>query len=297
MKIAISGTELGAEETISPLLRAARALRVSYVELWFPRNTARQGVEGVVRSLEEAEVQVACVASGSELYREGGSSDDQKLLLEAIRLAGEVGAPFANTYFGYAASRNDEEAIKIYAGLLGPCLEEAVNRGVTIVLENEFNAFAVDDARSDITRRPESLRRLFELVDSNRFRLNFDPANFLCAGVSPVVEAYETLSDWIGYVHIKDIAERGRDPAPRGCGLRWRSFRDFDREFIATPLGYGAVPWEDLLLLLHQDGYEGFLTLEPHAETGDRTDAWQQSADFLRAQLRGLDPSHPLKDP
>jgi sugar phosphate isomerase/epimerase len=281
-QLTISGTELEPTESIVELTRCALALDIPFIELWYPRNTVTDGMENALRLVNEAGLRVACVSTGSELYRRGGSLEDQELLIKAINLAGRVGSPFANTYFGYHNVRDDEAAITTYVSLLRPCLERAAECGVTVALENEFNAFGVDYEASDITRRPLSLCRLFEEVDSTLFRLNFDPCNFYCAGVEPFPYAYELLRPFIGYIHVKDGCRYDSALAASTDLSGWRRFTDYDSEFVMRPMGEGAVPWANLLGRLHRDGYAGFLTLEPHAELTLRREAWEQAANYVR---------------
>lgn len=278
MQLALSGTELSDGEPISGLIECARELGIGHIELWYPSNTARAGVSATLEDLARAEVRVACVSTGSELYRRGGSPRDQQLLLEGIELAHRCGATLVNTYFGYDVVRDDARAIATYRTLLEPCLRRAAVCGVTILLENEFNAFGVDDAASDITRRAASLRALFEAVQRPQFRLNFDPCNFYCAGVDPL-EAYERLRCHVAYCHVKDgQLVRNRDaPDPN-----WKTYQDSDRLYRMRPLGDGDIPWDRLLPRLRADGYDGFVTLEPHAADHHRWDAWRQAARFVR---------------
>jgi sugar phosphate isomerase/epimerase len=281
LQLAISGTELEENESIAPLIESARELEISFLELWYPRNTGASGLERTLEAIEEAGLRVACVSTGSELYRRGGSLEDQSLLIEAIELAARVGARFVNTYFGYHAVRDDEAAIAAYRSLLQPCLVRAEKHGVTIVLENEFNAFGVDTAASDITRRPSSLRRLFEEVDSPLFRANFDACNFYCAGVEPYPHAYELLRPYIAYCHVKDGALY-QSATDGGAAEGWRRFTDYDNEYVMRPLGEGAIPWANLLRSLSASDYDGFLTLEPHSAAELRAGAWRQAAHYVR---------------
>jgi sugar phosphate isomerase/epimerase len=285
IRIAISGTELDPAEPIDELIDCARDLGIAFVELWWPRNTEREGLEHTLDRIASSGIQIACVCDGSELYRDGGSVEDQQLLSRSIELAAKVGAPCANTYFGHYPVLDDSRAIECYSRLLAPCLEAACRSNVTVVLENEFNAFGVDPAGSDITRRPSVLRRLFEEVNNRWFRLNFDPCNFYCAGVEPYPYAYEVLKPYIGYCHVKDggVMDSMLDAENPMTG--WRRFTDNERQFVMRPLGQGAIPWATLIARLRDDGYNGFLTLEPHAEKPLRRTAWEQSADFVRRVL------------
>jgi sugar phosphate isomerase/epimerase len=284
MRIALSGTELAPTEPVEHLLEQADRLGIPFVEIWYPRNFAT-GVDATIAALRASRASVACISTGSELYRHGGSLEDQQLLLQAIELAGRLGAPIVNTYFGYDDVMDDERAIAAYARLLEPCLVQAPRHGVTIVLENEFNAFGVDPAGSDVTRRPLALRRLFETVADERFRLNFDAANFYCAGVEPYPYSYELLAPFIGYAHVKDAARYDAalgtvDPMPG-----WQRFTDNHHEYVMRPLGDGAVPWSALLQRMKAANYAGFLTLEPHAERAGLSSAWEHAVAYVRAFL------------
>jgi sugar phosphate isomerase/epimerase len=285
MQIVISGTELEPTETVAELISCASKLDISFVELWYPRNTETEGLEQVLHLIFKAGLRVACVSTGSELYRNGGSLEDQELLIEAINLASRIGAPFTNTYFGYHEVQDDAAATRAYRQLLEPCLARATELGITIVLENEFNAFGWDHAASDITRRPLALRRLFEEINNPSFRLNFDPCNFYCAGAEPYPYAYELLRPFIGYVHVKDGCHYDAALANVANLSGWKRFTDFGKEFITRPMGDGAVPWVNLLRRLYSDGYTGFLTIEPHAEIGLRHEAWRQSVEYIRCIL------------
>src|SRR5271165_2081708 len=141
MRLAISGTELAPEEHVDALLRPAQELQIDFIELWHPRNTQKQGLDETLARISVAGIHIACVAAGSELYRDGGSEEDQALMIESIRIASRVGAPLVNTYFGHNRLRDDVRAVATYRRLLEPCLRLAEHSDVIIVLENEFNAF------------------------------------------------------------------------------------------------------------------------------------------------------------
>jgi sugar phosphate isomerase/epimerase/catechol 2,3-dioxygenase-like lactoylglutathione lyase family enzyme len=280
MKIALSGTEYDEVDGILPLIENAKANNTRFIELWYPKNTALLGLEETINLLEQEHMQVICVATGSELYRKGGSEKDQRLLIEAIELASKLGAPLVNTYFGYAAEQNDDLAIEVYHNLLKKCLEIAEKLGVTICLENEFNAFNVDDAKSDITRRPESLLKLFERVNHPHFKLTFDPSNFYCASVEAYPYAYNLLQSHIGYVHVKDVQIESKHADPDWC-----VFTDYENRYITSPLGNGCINWDGIFKQLREDNYQGYLSLEPHSKSEILNDAWKQAVLYVNNKL------------
>lgn len=276
-RITISGTEFEKSEGVAPLVQTAESLGVSGIELWQPQNTTVTGLDDAVDRIRSAGLEVTCLSSGIELYRDGGSVDDQQRLCELVDNAARLGVRLVNTYFGFAPVLDDTRAIETYARLLEPCLAAAGN-DVTIVLENEFDSFGWDPARSDISRRPESLRELFSCVGSERFRLTFDPANFVCANENPI-EAYGKLAEYVGYVHVKDVRPSG------GAMPGWREYSDHGKIFTTCPLGEGAVPWTMLLKRLLNDGYAGPFNLEPHGELQTRRGAFSNSLASLSTML------------
>lgn len=82
---------------------------------------------------------------------------------------------------------------------------------------------------------------LMENLACENFRAVFDPANFVQCG-QDTKKAYDMLAPYIEYMHIKDADESGR----------------------VVPAGFGAGNVEYILSDLYKNGYDGFLSLEPH---------------------------------
>lgn len=113
---------------------------------------------------------------------------------------------------------------------------EAVARenGVILLHENEKKIYG------DIADR---CRTILETIDSPYLRAAFDYANFVQCG-QDTVQAWEMLKKYVVYIHIKD-AVAGTD------------------ENVVFGTGDGHVA-ELLSRAIREDGYRGFLTLEPH---------------------------------
>lgn len=106
--------------------------------------------------------------------------------------------------------------------------------GIILLHENE------KDIYGDIGRRCNTL---FEKVNSPHFKGIFDFANFVQCGEDPI-KCYELLKKHIIYFHIKDAA--------------------YDLSYnVLCGTGDGKIK-EILTDAIKNDGYEGFLTLEPH---------------------------------
>jgi sugar phosphate isomerase/epimerase len=241
-------------------LEHVRRTGAPLVELWLPWHVSLERVEEVGRRLEQLDVAVACISSPSFLHGDDGRG--AALVAESIEVAAALGAGVVNTYFGHGGDGDDRAAAQRYCRLVGDLVGAAERRGVTITLENEFDAFGHDPEHFDISRRAESLELLVDLVASPSFRLNLDPANLLCAG-EDVEAAAARLAPLAGYVHVKDVKELGAQDVP---DPRWQTFSDGQRRFQMTRMGEGAVPWRSVMKHLHEAGYDGTFTVEPHCE-------------------------------
>ena len=125
--------------------------------------------------------------------------------------------------------------------------ELAEKEGVVLLHENEKDIYG-DTA--------ERCLDIFETVKSPALKGVFDPANFVQCNVKVYPDAFKMLKEHIVYMHIKDALANGE----------------------VVPAGYGIGGVEDIIKELDADGYEGFLSLEPHLgsfrglenlETGD----------------------------
>ncbi len=113
---------------------------------------------------------------------------------------------------------------------------------------------------------PKRLRKLLETVVAGPLGLNFDPVVCRTAGSSP--------ADVLREFHAAIGSIRARDAE-----------RDIDGEVEETDLGRGDVDWAELLALLHEIEYAGWIVL-------DRTSGDDKPSDLFRGvrYLRNLMP-------
>ncbi|GIE95222.1 sugar phosphate isomerase/epimerase family protein [Paractinoplanes rishiriensis] len=277
--MSISGTEYVTEpHGLTRLLADAEVTGADAIEVWYPENFG-DDVPADIRMLRNSGVPVACVSSGSEL----GKADvdrDIALLRAAIDVGHRLGAPVTNTYFGGPGWRDDRKSIDRYARNVAGCLDLASELGLTVVLENEFDAFGHDPHRGDPSRRPESLRRLVDTIDHPAFGLNFDASNMVCAGVQDVPGALDLLADAVRYAHVKDVVPVVSQQAALDG---WTAYPDAPAWWSTCPLGEGVVPWSSLFPGL-VDRVTA-ITLEPHAAPHHRTAAFGHAMRTCRGWL------------
>jgi len=114
-------------------------------------------------------------------------------------------------------------------------VEKAEDAGVTLLLENEKDIYG---------DTPGRMRDLLTTVDSPHLRAVFDPANYLEIGVRPYPDALLQVVEYVEQVHVKDaeFGERGE----------------------IRPAGEGDGRIGETVAALHERGFDGALSLEPH---------------------------------
>ena len=107
-------------------------------------------------------------------------------------------------------------------------------------------------------------------VKSPAIGVNFDIGHFFCEGEDPS-EAFEELFEWIGHVHLEDIAS--------------------NRAHNHLILGRGAIQFQEVFKTMINLGYEGDISLELYPYVDTPEEAGRESLEYLRALLQdvGLD--------
>lgn len=131
----------------------------------------------------------------------------------------------------------------------------AEGTGVTLVHENEKEIYGDTPARC---------LDLLTAIDSPVLRAVWDPANFVQVGVKPFTEGYAALRPYIAYVHVKD--------ALLGSSQ-------------VVPAGQGDGQLRETLAALHDSGFDGFFSLEPHLQTAGKFSGFSGPELFRTAAL------------
>ena len=95
--------------------------------------------------------------------------------------------------------------------------------------------------------------------------INFDIGHFFCAGEDPQ-EAFEVLFEWVGHVHLEDIAPTR-----------------VHQHLIA---GQGAIPLKAVLTRMRELGYAGDISLELYPYVDTPEEAGRESLTCLRPMFR-----------
>jgi 3-dehydroshikimate dehydratase len=139
----------------------------------------------------------------------------------------------------------------------------ASEEGLTLIHENEKDIYG-----DTIERNVDLLRT----INDPHFRSALDPANYLQCDQTPYPDAYEATLPWLEYVHVKDVRADG----------------------TLVVAGEGEAHWPELLQRLRSDGYDGFMSLEPHLAAAGQyqgfsgPDRFRQASQALQGLLRAM---------
>ncbi|MEZ4660253.1 MAG: sugar phosphate isomerase/epimerase family protein [Caldilineaceae bacterium] len=223
-------------------VRVLNALQIGHLEL--------RGVWGKnvleLTDAETAEVKRICEAHGVGIASIGSPIGKSPLvdpaekelanLARISQIAHQLDVTNVRVFSFYPpeTSEGADQFVAASAQRLAQLVDAAAQHGVSLMLENEKGIVGDTVARC---------QALMQAVDRPALGFVWDPANFVLVGEDRVTErGWDALGQYVTYVHVKD--------AVRGSGIR--------------PAGEGDGQIAELLGVLRQRDFGGFLALEPH---------------------------------
>jgi sugar phosphate isomerase/epimerase len=231
-----------------------------------------QQIALIKRTLDDHGISVAAIASPIGKVPIDSSFDDHLHRFErAITVAQVFQTPYVRMFSFYpptaATGHGAAPDPSSYRDEVLRRMREMVARAraanIILVHENEKDIYGDTAARCV---------DLHEHCADAHLRAAFDPANFIQCAQTPYPDAYEALHPWLGYVHVKDALPDGR----------------------VVAAGEGVAHWPELLQRLRADGYDGFLSLEPHLAYAGQfqgfsgADLFAQAFQALQRLLQGM---------
>ncbi len=193
----------------------------------------------IKRACDKAGVKLSGLSSHCPLCKPDISVN---YLKQAIRFAGECGAPVVNTDEGpKPAWTTEEEDHTLMRYTLTEAAAVAEPRKIMIGLE----------PHQQYSKSPKGLDRIYNLVKSPAMGINFDTGNSYLAGQDPI-EWLEQVSSRLVHVHAKDISiqqskdERGKvTGTPAGCAC-----------------GEGVIDWKKVIAICRKAPRDIVLSVE-----------------------------------
>ncbi|MGF2165367.1 sugar phosphate isomerase/epimerase family protein [Enterococcus avium] len=175
-------------------------------------------------------------------------------LIDASKL---LDVNLVTTFVGRMPSKTVSENLHEAAKVWQPIVKYAEEQQVRIGIENCPMLFTEDEwpGGQNLMTSPSNWRKLFELIDSDYFGINYDPSHFIWQQIDYIKPLYE-FKEKIFHVHYKDIKVYPDKLADVGV--------------LATPLEYmspklpglGDVDWGKYVSALTDIGFDGYTCIE-----------------------------------
>ena len=239
-KIELSGFADEINPQLDEQIRVLKKLGMHYVEM---RGANGKGlveypldeVEKIKEQLDENDIHLSSVGSPiGKIQITDDFEDHFKLFCHTVNIAHVMEVPYIRMFSFFMPEGEDPEKYhdEVFRRV-GRMADYAAKHNVILLHENEKEIYG------DVANR---CRKLMEEFYSDHFKAVFDFANFVQCH-QDTKEAYEMLKPYIEYVHVKDA--------------EWESGH-------VVPAGHGDGNVKEILKMLKESGYEGFLSLEPH---------------------------------
>lgn len=243
-RVCISGFADEISSDFEEQLKTVTELGMHYISL---RSADKKGIADYTAQevqtellplLEKYQVKVSSI--GSPIGKVGVEDEEgfekQKVqLLELCKICKLLDCRFIRMFSFFIPEGKDADSYReTVITKLRQLVEIAKQHDIILIHENEKDIYG--DTK-------ERCRTLFEEISDPHFQAAFDFANFVQCG-EDTEECWDMLKPYIVYIHIKDAVTT-------------------DNENVVCGTGEGKI--EKLLdRALNQEGYQGFLTLEPH---------------------------------
>jgi sugar phosphate isomerase/epimerase len=167
-------------------------------------------------------------------------------LKQALEFAYQLRAPIVVARIGAVPADSESREYKLLVEVLRDVARHSNRVGATL---------AITPTRDT----PDDLQTLLARIQEGPIGLNFDPASFAMSG-QDAVAAYRQLHAQVLHITARD------------------GVRDIDGTGMEVPLGTGDVDWPELLALIKEADYRGWITV-------DRTNSTSAAADAERALM------------
>jgi sugar phosphate isomerase/epimerase len=230
----------------------AQAVEIDAQQQLRPEELTQTGVRHVRKMLEDLDLRVCAVAFATR--RGYHVSEGLEARLEAtqrvLRLAYDLGTHVVSTRVGQLPSPEDASSWELLCEVLEDLGRYGQKVGALLALQ---------------TGPPsgEQLRKLLDRLPEGSLGVDFHPGRLILHGQEPR-KTLEKVADHVWHVHAVDAT---RDPARH--------------QACEVPLGQGIAEFPELLAILEEHRYLGYITVSREQSDAPLADL-QQAIQFLR---------------
>ena len=174
-----------------------------------------------------------------------------------IQASAKLGVGMITTFIGNDQSKTVEENIELFKEIWPPIIKLAEDNGVKVAIENCPMLFGRDrwPGGQNLMHSPVIFKKLFEIIPSPNFGLNFDPSHYVWQGMDYIKTVYD-FKDRLFHIHFKDIKLYPEKLAE--CGVM-----AYPLDYMSPKIpGLGDVDWGKFVSALNDIRYNGDAVIE-----------------------------------
>jgi sugar phosphate isomerase/epimerase len=175
-------------------------------------------------------------------------------LKQTMEFAYELKARVVTVRLGGLPAESDAAGHSLFTDVLNDLARHGNHVGVTL---------AIGPGRESAGR----LVQILKSITAGPIGINFDPAATVMAGGLPT-EAFHLSREFVAHVLVRDAIGGADDSGSE------------------VPVGRGEVPWDELLFLLQDTDYAGWLTVD-RTQGSDRSGDAARAVQYLQSIYRG----------
>ena len=174
-----------------------------------------------------------------------------------ICASAKLGVNMVTTFIGKDQNKSVEENIELFKEVWPPIIALAEEKGVKVAIENCPMLFGKDQwpGGQNLMCTPVIFRKLFDIIPSPNFGLNFDPSHYVWQQMD-YIKTIRDFKERIFHIHFKDIKLYPHKLAE--CGVM-----AYPLEYMSPVLpGQGDVDWGAFVAVLNEIRYDGDAVIE-----------------------------------
>jgi len=158
---------------------------------------------------------------------------------------------------GFAGALEDgsvDESMKTYRKVFAPLAKRAADKGVRLAFENCDMGGTWAAPKFNIAHSPRAWGMMFDILPADNIGLEWEP----CHQLNSLIDPLPQLKQWMPKVfHI-----HGKDATVHWDIIKREGIRGGQPVVHHRTPGFGDTNWTDLISILRQHGYRGFIDIE-----------------------------------
>lgn len=236
----------------------------------------------IKKCAEDNNIEIVCLTPYNSHFNSLDEDVRQKeieAIKKVIDYCDYLGAKYIRIYGGNLAAGDTENIEAKRENLIKSMRylgDIAAEKGVTLVVENHFNTMAVSAKQT---------AELIRDINHKAVRILYDQPNLSFTENEDYEEAIRIQQQYVSYMHVKDFV--------------FKEGKSFESSDVARPkaeernvytriVGEGIIKWNEILKLVKEHGYDGWLSLEYERrwhpnDIPDASIGMKKSLEYLRS--------------